>query len=330
MYHIVTKTTNGDQIVLRILDDYVVPKSTDKFESYNYKLDKYENFETLRIDFSRLKSTLLQLNGNEAHKTLPRSCSVINDITLLSDENQGEILLHPVIQSYIDLSWNKTRKWTWLSFSIYFIYVIAYCFFLRNIFYRPLHSEAIFGGIFSQTSIQEGISTTVPDIQQRFDTSGKCQKIQEFCDEIKCEETLGNEHSMFGSNSTFSRCGSDSKGNLTCSLEIFLAIMMAVLAITHLIKLVSLGPIKNWKDFRRVFNFENGVEMVVRVFGIASLIIQDYEKRLQYCSAIAIMFTFVGEFAISLHESKLTILHTKEDNDWQCYTLHPIELHFNF
>jgi len=69
--------------------------------------------------------------------------------------------------------------------------------------------------------------------------------------------------------------------------------MGAFMAIGHLIKLVSLGPIKNWKDFRRVFNFENGVEMVVRVFGIASLIIQDYEQRLQYCSAIAIMFTFV-------------------------------------
>ena len=296
LYHIVTKATNGDQIVLRILDDYVVPKLSDKIETYNYKLDKYENFETLRIDFSRLKSTPLQVSSNEAQKTLSRSCSVINDITLLTDEKQGEILLHPVIQSYIDLSWNKTRKWTWLSFSIYFIYVIAYCFFLRNIFYRPLHSEAIFGDIFSQTSIQEGLSTTVPDIQHRFDTSGKCQKIQEFCDEIKCEETLGNESPMFRTNSTFSTCGTDSKGNLTCTLEIFLAIMMAVLAISHMVKLVSLGPIKNWKDFRRVFNFENGVEMVVRVFGIASLIIQDNEKRLQYCSAIAIMFTFVGEF----------------------------------
>ena len=104
LYHIVTKTTNGDQIVLRILDDYVVPKSSYKIESYNYKLDKYENFETLRIDFARLKSTLLQVNSNEVNKTLPRSCSVINDITLLSDEMQGEILLHPVIQSYIDLS----------------------------------------------------------------------------------------------------------------------------------------------------------------------------------------------------------------------------------
>ena len=40
LYHIVTKATNGDQIVLRILDDYVVPKLSDKIETYNYKLDK--------------------------------------------------------------------------------------------------------------------------------------------------------------------------------------------------------------------------------------------------------------------------------------------------
>ena len=172
LYHIVTKTTNGDQIVLRILDDYVVPKSSYKIESYNYKLDKYENFETLRIDFARLKSTLLQVNSNEVNKTLPRSCSVINDITLLSDEMQGEILLHPVIQSYIDLSWNKTRKWTWLSFSIYFIFVIAYCFFLRNIFYRPLHHPSEFTSyVLSSSNLFQYASTPPPPHPMPNDTN---------------------------------------------------------------------------------------------------------------------------------------------------------------
>ena len=41
LYHIVKKTTNGDQIVLKILDDYVTTNSStaEKIESYNYKLD---------------------------------------------------------------------------------------------------------------------------------------------------------------------------------------------------------------------------------------------------------------------------------------------------
>ena len=54
LYHIVTKTTNGDQIVLKILDDYITTNSSDKIKSYNYKLNKYEKFETLRIDLFRI------------------------------------------------------------------------------------------------------------------------------------------------------------------------------------------------------------------------------------------------------------------------------------
>ena len=123
LYHIVKKTTNGDQIVQKILDDYVTTNSstTKKIESYNYKLDKFEDFETILIDFSRLKSTPLLENDNESIKPSPKSCSIISDITLLSNEKKGEILFHPVIQSYIDFRWNKTRIWIWLSFSIYFI-----------------------------------------------------------------------------------------------------------------------------------------------------------------------------------------------------------------
>ena len=296
LYHIVKKAKNGDQIVQKILDDYVTTNSsmTEKIESYNYKLDKFEDFETIRVDFSRLKSTPLLGNDNESIKPSPKSCSIISDITLLSNEKKGEILLHPVIQSYIDFRWNKTRILIWLSFSIYFIFLLTYCFFLRNIFFRPLHEEAIFGDIFTQNIIDDGSSTKLPQVTSRFGEISTCQKIQEFCAQISCKPLPEDNEFNSTTNATFSRCGDNSKGNLTCSLEVLLSITLSLLAIMHVFKLISLGPIRRWKDIRRVFNFENGVEFVVRVFGITSLVIQHNEQRLQYCSAIGIMFTFVG------------------------------------
>ena len=288
------KTTNGDQIILKILDDYVTTDSSDKIESYNYKLQTFENFETLKIDFSRLKSTPLKDINDEAIRPSPKSCSVINDITFLSNEKKAEILLHPVIQTYIDQSWNKMRKWIWFSFLIYFIYLVTFCFFLRNIFYRPLHEEAIFGDIFSQSQIPETTSNKMPDIQVRtgLAQSLRCQRIQEFCSQIACKKP---NITRSPTNATFSSCGNDSKGNITCSLETLLAITITLLSVMYFVKLISLGPIKKWKDVRRVFNFENGVEFVVRVFGITSLVVQNNERHLQYCSAIGIMFTFLGK-----------------------------------
>ena len=96
-------------------------------------------------------------------------------------------------------------------------------------------------------------------------------------------------------NATFSRCGDDAKGRLTCSVEIILSLTVAVLIIMDIFELVALGPYKKRNDFRRIFSFGNLVKLVVRIFVVAGLCLQDDEQPLQSCSAIGIFFAFLGK-----------------------------------
>ena len=99
-------------------------------------------------------------------------------------------------------------------------------------------------------------------------------------------------------NVTFSRCGDDAKGRLTCSVEIILSLTVAVLIIMDIIKIFALGPYKKWKDFRRMLSVGNLVKLVVRIFVVAGLCLQQHEQPLQYCSAIGIFFAFLGKSEI--------------------------------
>ena len=103
---------------------------------------------------------------------------------------------------------------------------------------------------------------------------------------------------MGQTNVTFSRCGDDAKGRLTCSVEITLSITVAVLIIIDIIELIALGPYKKRNDFRRIFSFGNLVKLVVRIFVLAGLCLQHEEQPLQYCSAIGIFFAFLGKSEI--------------------------------
>ena len=116
-----TKTTNGDEIVLKKLDDYVATNKPDKSAS-DY---------TLQIDFPRLES-----NTSAEENTIG---NVIKDIIEIKPNASKKVLLHPVIETYIDLRWKRVKKYACVNFIIYVVFLLNYSWLLGNMFYRELH-----------------------------------------------------------------------------------------------------------------------------------------------------------------------------------------------
>ena len=117
-YHIMTRVNNGDKIVLKKLDDYVVSNKTDI---------NCSNFQ-LQIDFSRLESKA-------------STSDVIKDIISIKELDSTKVLLHPVIKSYIDIRWRKMRHFINFNFLLYILFLLSYSLFIGYIFYRGLHYD---------------------------------------------------------------------------------------------------------------------------------------------------------------------------------------------
>ena len=81
---------------------------------------------SLGIQFNRLES-----GSNK--------CDVVKDILRIKHTAANNILLHPVIEAYIDQKWIGVKKYVSAHFCIYLAFLLTYSWFLANIFYRPLH-----------------------------------------------------------------------------------------------------------------------------------------------------------------------------------------------
>ena len=185
------KTTNGDQIVQKKLDDLITTDSsqTGEAKSYDYKKRKFENFDRINIDFSCLNTSLSSKSESKPYSSERGSVCVVNDILRLSNEKRSDVLLHPVIQIYIDENWKRIKPFIWGSFFIYALFLCSYCFFLRNIFYRPLHDEHLISDLFSYNDTPTMNSNLVPKFGPG--TTPSCQIIHEFCSKILCTEPEG-------------------------------------------------------------------------------------------------------------------------------------------
>ena len=140
LYHIMQNTIDGDKIVLQQLDEYIQTTS-----SHDQKQER-----AMKIDFSRLES------GND------KGCELIKDILRIPQEASKDILLHPIIEAYLDIKWKKTRKYISAHFCIYLLFLLTYSWFLANIFYRPLHHPSEFTNIVLSSSDLTEFPTTLP------------------------------------------------------------------------------------------------------------------------------------------------------------------------
>ena len=93
-------------------------------------LDNSDPDYQLQIDFSRLSTQ----EGNT-------DSAVIKDILSIKHKAAEKLLLHPVIETYIDLKWKRAKKYFFANFITYLVFLLAFSFFLANIFYRPVHEQ---------------------------------------------------------------------------------------------------------------------------------------------------------------------------------------------
>ena len=121
-YHILKNTINGDKLVSKKLDDCVTANMLDNTDP-DYRL---------QIDFSRLTGQEGSINSD-----------VIRDILSIKHDAAEKLLLHPVTETFIDLKWKSTKKYFFLNFIIYLVFLLSFSLFLANIFYRPLHQHTI-------------------------------------------------------------------------------------------------------------------------------------------------------------------------------------------
>ena len=111
-------TVDGDKLILKTLDEYV-------------KTETSQN----RSTESKLKIELFRLESNS------KPWGVIKDILRIRHEAYKTVLLHPVIEAYIDVKWKRVKKYIFAHFCVYLTFLLTYSWFLANIFYRPLHGH---------------------------------------------------------------------------------------------------------------------------------------------------------------------------------------------
>jgi len=111
-------TVDGDKLILKTLDKYVKTETTQDSSTE-----------------SKLKIELFRLESNS------KPWGVIKDILRIRHEAYKTVLLHPVIEAYIDIKWKRVKKYIFAHFCIYLTFLLTYSWFLANIFYRPLHGH---------------------------------------------------------------------------------------------------------------------------------------------------------------------------------------------
>ena len=118
LYHLLLNTEDGDKVISNILDSYI--------KTNNCPINNHQGNSSLQIEFCRLESDSSR-------------CDIVKDILSVKNNAASNVLLHPVIEAYIDLKWIGVKKYVSAHFWIYVAFLLTYSWFLANIFYRPLH-----------------------------------------------------------------------------------------------------------------------------------------------------------------------------------------------
>lgn len=121
MYKLLTSVTNGDKVVIEKLDSCVSSSCEDVDD---------EDF-AISVD----------------HKCLvdedSRSLILVKDLLNLPRKRTSLILSHPLLTTFIDKHWLRTRWLFLLSFLLYFIFVLLFSTFLSLMYERNNEKEVI-------------------------------------------------------------------------------------------------------------------------------------------------------------------------------------------
>jgi len=121
LYKLLTSVTNGDKVVIEKLDSGVSSSCEDVDD---------EDF-AVTVD----------------HKCLvdedPRSLILVRDLLNLPRKRASSILSHPLLTTFIDKHWLRTRWLFLLSFSLYFIFVLLFSLFLGLMYERNNENDVI-------------------------------------------------------------------------------------------------------------------------------------------------------------------------------------------
>ncbi|TRY72563.1 hypothetical protein TCAL_06511 [Tigriopus californicus] len=122
-YSVLKNTTNGDQILLDVLDECVSATMEDENDP------KY----AVQIDLSPILA-----GGEDANQI-----DVVKDMLEFKNTPAKEVLKHPVMETFLDLKWRKIKNLVMINFAIYFIFLLSYSLFLGNMFYRQDRNRSV-------------------------------------------------------------------------------------------------------------------------------------------------------------------------------------------
>ena len=121
LYHLLTVVTNGDKIVLKKLDT-CVSTSCDDVDDDDYHVI---------VDHKRLVDED------------PRSLVLVRDLMNLPRKRTSPVLSHPVLTTFIEKKWLRTRWLFLLSFTLYLIFVLLFSTFLWMMYERNNNDQVI-------------------------------------------------------------------------------------------------------------------------------------------------------------------------------------------
>merc|ERR1711936_359209 len=121
LYHLLTVVTNGDKLVVNKLDTCVSTSGEDvDDDDYHVIVD-----HNLLVDED------------------PRSLVLVKDLMNLPRKRTSPILTHPVITTFIEKKWLRTRWLFLLSFTLYLIFVLLFSTFLWMMYERNNNDQVI-------------------------------------------------------------------------------------------------------------------------------------------------------------------------------------------
>ena len=123
-YTLLSNVTNGNKILEKKLDSCVSTAHNNEDAS----------------DYA-LKVDLEPLLGGKKHESTRsmRQVHMIKDMLDFKNNSAAKyLLLHPVIQTFLELKWRRIKFIFIINFIIYLLFLMTYSLYLSNYYYRPL------------------------------------------------------------------------------------------------------------------------------------------------------------------------------------------------
>ncbi|XP_023324793.1 transient receptor potential channel pyrexia isoform X3 [Eurytemora carolleeae] len=277
LYCLMEKVCNGDKIILRKLDSCLVTSNQDPDSDDFY----------IQVDLTKLV-------GEEER----RDPVLIRDILKLPRRVSRRILNHPVIVTYIQQRWDRTR-WSFLvSFLIYTSFVLFFSFFLGMMYWRYDHNQTrvevklstdcqfspvVFedqnnGGKNGIQTRFDSTAITFSEDDQNFDVKVEIVKQPKNRSETRALKKLG----------LFSGCSQRRfyRDVSMCTVEILLVFTIFLLVIQELWQIVA----QRREYFKEL---ENWFELVIIIFAISTICLKQDLDTLKIISAVGICLAWL-------------------------------------